>query len=68
MRRIITLVTDKDSFFEIGSSWGTTMIVGLARLDGFSCGILASDPRVNGGVLTAHAAGWETILKEKERR
>lgn len=56
MREIIHLVVDKDSFFEIGESWGTAIIVGLARLNGYVVGILGSDCRRDAGVLTALGA------------
>lgn len=52
-RRLIELVLDTDSFFEIGRHWGTTVISGLASLNGYTVGVLASDPNHMGGVLTA---------------
>jgi acetyl-CoA carboxylase carboxyltransferase component len=55
MRVIIEAVTDKDSFFEIGRSWGKSIITGLARLDGYPCLIFAEDPYVYGGGWTADA-------------
>lgn len=42
-RRLITLVVDSGSFFEIGALWGTTAIVGLARLDGHPIGIISNN-------------------------
>jgi acetyl/propionyl-CoA carboxylase alpha subunit/acetyl-CoA carboxylase carboxyltransferase component len=54
MRRAIALMADRDSFFEIGSLWGTDQIVGFARFNGHPVGVIASDSRhVNGGALTA---------------
>ncbi|MEZ5228637.1 MAG: carboxyl transferase domain-containing protein [Acidimicrobiales bacterium] len=54
IRRAIRLLADKDSFFEIGSLWGTDQVVGFARFNGHPMGIVASDSRhVNGGALTA---------------
>ena len=54
IRELIRLVADKDSFFEIGSLWGTDQVVGFVRLNGFPVGVLASDSRhANGGALTA---------------
>jgi acetyl/propionyl-CoA carboxylase alpha subunit/acetyl-CoA carboxylase carboxyltransferase component len=54
MRRAITLMADVDSFFEIGSLWGTDQIVGFVRFNGHPLGVIASDSRhVNGGALTA---------------
>lgn len=42
-RRIIHCVVDSGSFFEIGSLWGTSAIVGLARLDGRPVGIISNN-------------------------
>lgn len=52
-RKIIELVTDKSSWFEIGRLWGTTAITGLARLDGRPVGIISLDCEVNAGALDA---------------
>lgn len=52
-RKIITEVIDRDSFFEIGSLWGTVAIVGLARLGGRSVGIVSLNCEVNAGALDA---------------
>ncbi|NOX31808.1 MAG: methylmalonyl-CoA carboxyltransferase [Actinobacteria bacterium] len=52
-RVIIDAVMDVDSFFEIGDRWGRELIGGLARLDGVPVGVLAADPQIGGGVLTA---------------
>jgi len=54
IRRLISLLADKDSFFEIGPLWGTDQITALARFEGRTVGILASDSRhPNGGAMTA---------------
>jgi acetyl/propionyl-CoA carboxylase alpha subunit/acetyl-CoA carboxylase carboxyltransferase component len=54
VRRGIRLMADRDSFFEIGSLWGTDQVTGLARFNGYPVGVIASDSRhVNGGALTA---------------
>ncbi|KAF2638721.1 propionyl-CoA carboxylase-like protein [Massarina eburnea CBS 473.64] len=52
-RKIITEVVDRDSFFEIGALWGTTAIVGLARLGGHPVGIVSLNCEVNAGALDA---------------
>ncbi|KAL5386155.1 hypothetical protein DPSP01_004239 [Paraphaeosphaeria sporulosa] len=52
-RKIITEVVDQGSFFEIGALWGTTAIVGLARLAGRSVGIVSLNCEVNAGALDA---------------
>jgi|FEC22Drversion2_1045045.scaffolds.fasta_scaffold00953_10 acetyl/propionyl-CoA carboxylase alpha subunit/acetyl-CoA carboxylase carboxyltransferase component len=54
IRRTIRLLADKDSFFEIGSLWGTDQVVGFVRMNGYPMGVIASDSRhANGGALTA---------------
>ncbi len=53
-RKLIRLLADKDSFFEIGSLWGTDQITGFVRFNGHPLGVIVSDSRhVNGGALTA---------------
>jgi acetyl-CoA carboxylase carboxyltransferase component len=56
MRRIVELVVDRGSFFEIGKRFGGSAITGLARLEGRPVGVLASDPKHYGGGLTADAS------------
>ncbi|MFU8815805.1 MAG: carboxyl transferase domain-containing protein [Pseudomonadales bacterium] len=54
VRRAIRLMADADSFFEIGSQWGTDQVTGFVRFNGHPLGVIASDSRhVNGGALTA---------------
>ncbi|KAH7074251.1 propionyl-CoA carboxylase beta chain mitochondrial precursor [Paraphoma chrysanthemicola] len=52
-RAIITEVVDSGSFFEVGSLWGTTAIVGLARFGGKPVGIVSLNCEVNAGALDA---------------
>jgi acetyl-CoA carboxylase carboxyltransferase component len=49
MRRIIELVFDRNSFFEIQPTFGIAAITGLARLKGYPVGIVANNPRINAG-------------------
>lgn len=56
MRRLVERVVDVDSFFELTSGYGRTQITGLARLAGHPVGILANDPYVYGGSMTAEGA------------
>jgi acetyl-CoA carboxylase carboxyltransferase component len=53
VRRLLALVLDRDSFFEIGRHYGRPLVTGLARLDGYPVGVLASDPLQGGGGLDA---------------
>lgn len=56
VRKLIELVFDTGSVFEIGAGWGRGAFTGLARLDGYSVGILASNPRHYGGAQGEHEA------------
>lgn len=60
MRSILSTVFDQStdgasSFFEIGRAWGTSIIAGLARLDGVPVAVYAEDPRIYGGGWTNDA-------------
>ncbi|KAF8861257.1 propionyl-CoA carboxylase-like protein [Acephala macrosclerotiorum] len=60
-RKIITTVVDTGSWFEIGALWGTTAIVGLARIAGRPAGIISLNCEVNAGALDA--AGSQKITR-----
>ncbi|KAK9772467.1 hypothetical protein SCAR479_10840 [Seiridium cardinale] len=60
-RKVVNTIVDKSSFFEIGALWGTTAIVGLARLGGRPVGIIVNNCEVNAGALDA--AGSQKITK-----
>lgn len=62
MRRILTTVVDADGFFEIGRDWGTSVIGGLARIDGFPVAIYAENPQMYGGGWTADSCRKLTRL------
>lgn len=54
IRRVIELIADRGSFFELGGLWGTDQVTGFVRINGYVVGVLASDSRhANGGALTA---------------
>jgi acetyl-CoA carboxylase carboxyltransferase component len=55
-RKLIKLVVDKDSFFEIAPDYGRARVTGLARMNGYPVAIMANNPRHNGGT-TDVAAG-----------
>jgi len=56
MKKIIGCVVDRDSFFEIKPLFAPMMITGLARLNGHPVGIVANQPLVFSGAITAKAA------------
>ena len=62
IRRGIELMADRDSFFEIGTHWGTDQVTGFVRFDGYPVGVVGSDSRhINGGALTAD--GCEKLIR-----
>lgn len=56
IRRLLAMIVDAGSFFEIGEGWGRSQVTGLARIDGFSVGVLANDCYFDGGSMTADGA------------
>jgi acetyl-CoA carboxylase carboxyltransferase component len=55
-RAILEAVLDQGSLFEMGASFGRSLITALGRLDGRPVGVLCSDPNHYGGGLTADAS------------
>ncbi len=55
MHTLIDAVTDRGTFFEVGSRWGRSIITGLARLNGVPVALFAENPMVYGGAWTADA-------------
>jgi acetyl-CoA carboxylase carboxyltransferase component len=62
MKRLLKMVVDLDSFFEIQPTFGKSVIVGLARLDGYVVGIIANTPMFNGGAMDGPAARKQTRM------
>ncbi len=56
MRRIIELVVDRGSFFEMARDYGPGQIAGLARIAGQVVGILSNDCHHYAGSMTAEGA------------
>ncbi len=56
MKRLVQMVVDKDSTFEIRPSYGKSVITMLARLDGRPVGVIANNPMVYGGAMDVHSA------------
>jgi len=50
MKRALELIMDRDSLFEIQSTYGRSAITALARLDGHPVGIIANNPMVGGRI------------------
>jgi acetyl-CoA carboxylase carboxyltransferase component len=55
MKKIIEVIFDRASFLEIKPRFGRSAVVGLARLDGKPVGVIANNPNVGGGALSAEA-------------
>ena len=53
MRKIVSLVVDKGSVFEVTKSFGKGQITCFARLNGHPVGIFANDCRYYAGSMTA---------------
>ncbi len=56
MKEVIEGIVDKESFFEVHRDFATNIIVGFARLDGRSLGIVANQPAALAGVLDIDAS------------
>ncbi|MGE0104512.1 MAG: acyl-CoA carboxylase subunit beta [Blastocatellales bacterium] len=61
VRRLLGLVFDADSIFEMGRFHGRPLVTALARLNGYPVGVMAGDPRQGGGGLDA--AGSEKMTR-----
>ena len=55
MKKVVEIIFDRDSFLELKPRFGRPAIVGLARLAGKSVGVIANNPAVGGGALSAEA-------------
>jgi acetyl-CoA carboxylase carboxyltransferase component len=56
VRKVIGLVVDRDSFFELAAGYGRTQVTGLARVKGHPVGVIANDCMVYGGGMSADGA------------
>ncbi|WP_049986860.1 acyl-CoA carboxylase subunit beta [Halobellus rufus] len=56
MHDVIDGVLDEGSFFEVHENFAKNVLVGFARLDGHSVGVVANQPRVNAGTLNIEAS------------
>ncbi len=56
MRKVIDLLVDEGSFFEIQPGYGKSLITGLAFLGGRAAAIVANDPWVRSGSVDSPAA------------
>ncbi len=56
MKQVIQSVVDNGNFLEVHKDWAQNIIVGFARLNGKSVGIVANQPRIMAGVLDSNAS------------
>lgn len=56
IKKVIAATIDRGDFFEIQPDYGTSMVVGLARLAGHPIGIVANQPMVLAGTINRPAA------------
>jgi len=56
MRELLDSLVDAGSFLEVHARWAKELLVGYARLEGRTVGIVANQPKVKGGVLFGDSA------------
>ena len=64
MKRLVRMVADRDSVFEIQPSFGKAVITFLARMNGKVVGIVANNPMIYGGAIDFRAARKQTHFVE----
>lgn len=55
MRRVLDVVADRGSVFELKARFGRAVVTALARIDGRTVGFLANNPRHKGGAIDPDA-------------
>jgi len=56
MRKLIKMVIDEGSYFEMGKAYGPSLITSFARMNGQSVGVIGNDCRFYAGAMGANAA------------
>ncbi len=56
MKKVIQRVFDDGEFFEVHEAWAQNILVGFARLDGHTVGVVANQPSVLAGTLDIAAS------------
>ncbi len=56
MHRLIELIVDIGSYFEVKAGYARNVVTALARMNGHSIGVVANDPNVLAGAIDAPAA------------
>jgi len=55
MRKIVAVIADRDSVFELKPRYGRAVVTALARLGGRTIGVIANNPMVGAGALSVEA-------------
>jgi propionyl-CoA carboxylase beta chain len=56
MVRLVEMVVDDGEFYEVHQHYAKNIVVGFARLDGYTVGVVANDPSVLAGTLDIDAS------------
>jgi len=56
VKKVIELIIDKDTFFEVSEQFALNIVVGFGRLQGKSIGIVANQPKVLAGVIDINSS------------
>jgi acetyl-CoA carboxylase carboxyltransferase component len=56
MRDVVSCIVDDRDFLELQALWAENMIVGLARLEGKTVGVVGNQPRILGGAIDINAS------------
>lgn len=56
VKKVLKEVVDRGTLFEIQKNWARNIVVGYARLGGYSVGIVANQPAMMAGVLDCNAS------------
>ena len=55
-KELVEILADANTFVALGEAYATEMITGIACFGGVTCGVIANDASVNGGVITCDGA------------
>ncbi len=55
-KNLVEALCDAGSFLSLGEAYACEMVTGLASFGGVTCGVVANDAAVNGGVITCDGA------------
>jgi len=64
MRRLLRLVADRDSLFELQPTYGRSLLTCFGRLNGHVVGFIANNPMFAGGAMDVRAARKQTHFIE----